>query len=145
MIQGRSLAVDSSRNIYVGGWTQSGNFPTTANALQSVFAGTPNHDRQNAFIAKLGAAGLPNPESTSVQITRAWITGKKLFLAGNGFQANSVVMINGQAQATAYDPSSAGTSLIARRGGKIIQSGQTVILHVQSPDGMSNQYSFTKP
>jgi hypothetical protein len=48
---GSGIAVDSSDNIYVTGWTTSTNFPT-ANAFQST-----NHGSENAFVAKLNNTG----------------------------------------------------------------------------------------
>jgi hypothetical protein len=48
---GQGIAVDSSGNAYVTGFTTSSNFPT-ANALQGALAGS-----QNAFVSKLNASG----------------------------------------------------------------------------------------
>jgi Beta-propeller repeat len=47
----RGIAVDSSGNAYVAGFTSSGDFPTV-NAYQSMLQGT-----QNAYLAKLGSTG----------------------------------------------------------------------------------------
>ena len=49
---GQGIAVDSSGNAYVTGYTQSTNFPTTSGATQTTYAG--NYD---AFVAKLSADG----------------------------------------------------------------------------------------
>jgi hypothetical protein len=49
--QGRGIAVDSSGNAYVTGFTESTDFPT-ANPLQAT-----NHGNYDAFVAKLNAAG----------------------------------------------------------------------------------------
>src|SRR5262249_55759960 len=49
--QGLAVAVDGAGDTYVTGSTQSSNFPTL-NPFQSTLAGT-----QNAFVAKLNAAG----------------------------------------------------------------------------------------
>jgi hypothetical protein len=46
-----TIAVDSSANAYIAGWTSSANFPI-ANALQAVLAGP-----RDAFVTKLDAAG----------------------------------------------------------------------------------------
>jgi len=48
----RALAVDGTGQVYVAGWTQSANFPTTAGA----FAQT-NHGVLNAFVTQLSADG----------------------------------------------------------------------------------------
>ena len=52
--QGKGIAVDTSGNAYVTGFTSSTNFPTTAGAFQT--AGF-----ENAFVAKFG--GFPAPPS----------------------------------------------------------------------------------
>lgn len=48
----RSIAIDAAGNAFVGGYTESANFPTTAGVFQSVIAGT-----SNCFVAKLNPAG----------------------------------------------------------------------------------------
>jgi Beta-propeller repeat len=49
---GNGIAVDSTGNVYVTGYTQSTNFPTTINAFQTVLRGT-----RDAFITKLKPVG----------------------------------------------------------------------------------------
>ncbi|HVX64026.1 MAG TPA: SBBP repeat-containing protein, partial [Pirellulales bacterium] len=49
---GYGVAVDSSGNAYVTGYTNSTNFPTTAGAYQTAYAGN-----EDAFVTKLNAAG----------------------------------------------------------------------------------------
>ena len=50
--EGWGIAVDSSGNAYVTGWTYSTDFPTTADAYQSTFNGWTD-----AFVVKLSASG----------------------------------------------------------------------------------------
>src|SRR5207253_8245635 len=50
--EGNSIAVDPAGNAYVGGLTQSFDFPTTAGAFQTRAVGDTN-----AFVAKLDSAG----------------------------------------------------------------------------------------
>jgi uncharacterized protein (TIGR03437 family) len=50
--QARALAVDSSDNAYVAGYTSSANFPVTTGALRTVNAGAPD-----AFVTKLNSTG----------------------------------------------------------------------------------------
>ena len=54
-----SIALDSSANIYVAGWTLSTNFPVV-NGYQSVNAGT-----YGAFAAKIGSGASASPPSVS--------------------------------------------------------------------------------
>ncbi|MEN3334194.1 MAG: hypothetical protein V7641_3559 [Blastocatellia bacterium] len=49
-----AIALDSSGNAYVTGYTASMNYPTTAGAYQTVFGATYSND---AFVTKLNAAG----------------------------------------------------------------------------------------
>ncbi len=46
------IALDNSEDVYVAGATQSSNFPTASNVLQ-----TTNHGASDAFVAKLNPAG----------------------------------------------------------------------------------------
>src|SRR5208337_3203161 len=45
---GDSIGVDSSGNVYVGGWTESANFPTTPGSVQPLFGGA-----RDLFMAKI--------------------------------------------------------------------------------------------
>jgi len=49
---GDGIALDSSGNAYVTGWTESTNFPTTAGAFQTTLAGS-----SNAFVTTLNPGG----------------------------------------------------------------------------------------
>jgi hypothetical protein len=51
--EGYGIAVDSSGNAYVTGWTASANFPVTTGALQTTFGG--GYD--DAFVTKLNSTG----------------------------------------------------------------------------------------
>jgi hypothetical protein len=55
---GNAIAVDGSDNAYVTGFTNSANFPTTANALQTNYSdqGT-NSEEHDAFVTKLNPSG----------------------------------------------------------------------------------------
>jgi uncharacterized protein (TIGR03437 family) len=58
---GSTIALDASDNVYVGGFTLSGNFPTTAGAYQRQFGGADPNDLYfqtgDGFIAKLKPDG----------------------------------------------------------------------------------------
>jgi uncharacterized delta-60 repeat protein len=81
------------------------------------------------------------------QITGAEVIGKKLYVYGNGFDFDADVLMNGAVQKkTTNDAAGPSTMLIAKKTGKKIDRGETVILQVRNPDGtMSNEYSFTRP
>ncbi len=49
--EGKAIAVESSRDVYVAGWTQSSNFPTV-NPIQAQFQGIAD-----AFVSELSAGG----------------------------------------------------------------------------------------
>src|SRR5207302_6803111 len=57
----RGLALDQAGNMYVTGWTQSDDFPTTAGAFQPRMNLSPTLDRAfygfDAFVLKLSSAG----------------------------------------------------------------------------------------
>jgi uncharacterized repeat protein (TIGR01451 family) len=88
---GNSIAVDSAGNAYVTGLTGSGNFPTTAGALQSSKSGSID-----AFATKLNAAGNAIAYST--------------FLGGNNFDqgfgigvdASGNAYVTGRADSTTF-------------------------------------------
>ncbi len=54
--QGRDLALDTSGNASVTGWTSSSNFPTTPGAYDPIFNGGP-YGNGDAFVAKLNPDG----------------------------------------------------------------------------------------
>jgi hypothetical protein len=60
---GSGVAVDSSGNLYLTGWTYSTDFPTTAGALQTTCGGgNGNCQYGDAFVAKIA---LPNQSTTT--------------------------------------------------------------------------------
>ncbi|MEW6126085.1 MAG: alpha/beta hydrolase [Acidobacteriota bacterium] len=81
----------------------------------------------------------------TLKITSAEAGKKKLFVHGEGFANGAVILLNGEAQATINDGQNPSTILIAKKGGKKIAVGQTVMLQVQNPDGSkSNELLFTR-
>jgi hypothetical protein len=85
--EGRGIALDSSGNAYVTGWTTSNDFPT-ANAAQSAY-----QEGQDAFVAKLDGTGATLAYST--------------YLGGTGADQGSSIAVDssGQAYVTGYTTS----------------------------------------
>ncbi|HJQ70429.1 MAG TPA: alpha/beta hydrolase [Blastocatellia bacterium] len=76
------------------------------------------------------------------KITRAEVRGKKLLVFGEGFSAGAVILVDGRREKTKVD----GQSLIGKKAGKNIASGQAVTLRVENPGGvLSEEFLFTRP
>jgi len=88
----------------------------------------------------------PAPTSPPV-ITGASVSGKKLFVAGASFGSDATLFMNGEKQKkTRNDDSNPTTLLVAKKSGKLILEGQTVMLQVENSDGkLSNEFLFTRP
>ena len=83
---------------------------------------------------------------TQPMIIGASISGKKLLITGQRFNEGAKLLLNGEKQKTANDEQNPTTSLIAKKAGRFIAPGETVILQVQNSDGtLSNQFSFMRP
>jgi acetyl esterase/lipase len=80
------------------------------------------------------------------KITGAQVSGKKLFVYGAGFDNGAKIFLNGEKQKTANDELAPITTLIAKKAGKKIAAGQTVMLQVKNADGkISPEFTFTQP
>lgn len=79
-------------------------------------------------------------------ITSVQISGKKLFVSGERFDNGAQIYLNGERQKTANDEVAPTTKLIAKKAGKKIASGQTVMLQVKNSDGKtSTEFRYTRP
>jgi WD40 repeat protein len=129
---------------YMGGWSLSGSLITprvghTATLLPSgkvLFVGgngTGNPD----------GAELYDPDAPAVppRIIGASVSGKKLFVFGENFDPGAVILLNGEEQKTRGDDLSPGTTLIGRKTGKKINSGDK--LQIRNPNGtLSQEFIF---
>ncbi len=75
------------------------------------------------------------------------IRGKSLLVMGENFGLGADLLMDGVRQKkTSNDEDNPNTLIVARKGGKAIEPGQTVRLQVRNPDGtLSNEFSFTRP
>jgi len=79
----------------------------------------------------------------SPKITDAAKSGKRLLISGQRFEDGASLFINGEMQnKVSNDPQAPSTSIVARKAGKRIRSGD--ILLVKNPDGLSSN-EFTYP
>jgi N-acetylneuraminic acid mutarotase len=80
------------------------------------------------------------------QITGASVSGKKLFVQGQGFDDGADILVNDEKQKTANDNQSPNTLLVGKKAGKKIARGGTVRLKVRNSDGTeSAEFSYTRP
>ena len=86
--QGNGIAVDSSGNAYVTGYTNSTNFPVTPGAFQATFGGF-----DDVFVTKVNATGTALLYST--------------YLGGTGFEQGNGIAVDssGNAYVTGYTES----------------------------------------
>ena len=80
-------------------------------------------------------------------IDSATVKGKNLFVMGGNFGLGADLLMDGAKQRkTSNDDATPGTLIVARKAGKNIDPGQTVVLQVRNPDGsLSNEFRFTRP
>jgi len=95
--QGTGIAVDSTGNAYVTGFTASTNFPTTGGAFQTATGG-PSDSPTDAFVTKLNPAGAALVYST--------------YLGGNGIDLGTGIAVDstGNAYVTGFTQPAANQS-----------------------------------
>jgi photosystem II stability/assembly factor-like uncharacterized protein len=87
-------------------------------------------------VLKVKQAGLP------VRISRAVVSGKKLFVTGENFDPGAVLLLNGQERKTINDDANPKSELIGKKTGKKIKPGDK--LRVRNPNGsLSEEFIFT--
>ena len=93
-----ALAVDSAGNAYITGYTNSSNFPVTANAFQKTFAGSGGNQRfrfGDAFVAKLNPGGTSLVYSTYLGGSQDELgLGIAIDAAGNAYVTGTTLSAN---------------------------------------------------
>jgi hypothetical protein len=107
-----------------------------------------NNDGTNSGDQIYTATANVNPPSAGTpEITSAEVKGKKLIVNGVNFDFGATVLLDGRKQKkTANDEGAPSTMLVAKKSGKTIERGATVILEVRNLDGTTSApFSFTRP
>jgi hypothetical protein len=94
------------------------------------------------------ATATVNPPSAGTpEISDASVSGKKLIVTGVNFDIGADIFMNGKKQKkTSNDAAEPSTIIIAKKAGKTIDRGSTVILEIRNLDGtFSTPFSFTRP
>ena len=87
-------------------------------------------------VLKVTQAGVP------VRISRAMVSGKKLFVFGENFDPGAVILLNGGEQITKQPAAGPQATLIGKKAGKLVKTGDK--LQVRNPNGtLSEEFIFT--
>jgi photosystem II stability/assembly factor-like uncharacterized protein len=80
------------------------------------------------------------------RILAAKVSGKKLFVYGQGFDGGAKVELSGESQKTKNDSTNPNTNLISKKAGKKIAPGQSVTLQVRlAGGGLTPAFTYTRP
>jgi hypothetical protein len=130
-----------------------GEFGFVNNHSTGVFAGSPSPGappnwaifNQDQTAVQVGASFSVTAFNPPV-IQNVSFSGKKMFITGLNFDTSATVMINGQTTPTAQDPDDPTTSLICKKGGKLIQPGDTVTLQILDGNTvLSTEFPYQRP
>lgn len=154
------VAVDASGNSYVGGWTDSTDFPTTAGAYQTGCTGACSGG-SDAFVAKLSPAGNSLVYSTyvgggSIDQANALAvdTAGNVFITGftdsfdfptlNAFQDSCGIGCDGTGDAFVTQLNSSGTALVysSYLGGSGDEFGQAIAVD-SADEAFVTGYTFS--
>ena len=82
-------------------------------------------------------------DEPSPRIFNARLSGKKLIVTGENFQAGAVIVVNGIAQKTKNDSENPSTMLIAKKAGKKMGKGEISTITIQGLEGApSDEFNF---
>ena len=117
--------------------------PVTLYAAGNQGNGNGNNSGDEIYTASVTI----NPPSQGVPtIDSAAVSGKKLIVTGSKFDIGASLLLDGKKQKkTVNDDANPSTMLIAKKAGKTIEHGATVMLQVVNVDGSrSESFSFTR-
>lgn len=88
----------------------------------------------------------PPPPPKQPRITEIAVSGKKLIVTGEDFDDGADIYLNDEKQKTKNDSDNLTTKLIAKKAGKKIEPGQTVMIKVKNSSGLESVVEmFTRP
>src|SRR5215813_13350360 len=114
-------------------------------------AGNQANNNGNATGDQIYVTSVSVPLASAITgapvITEAAVMNKQLLVTGDNFAFEAQLLMDGAKQKKTFnDEVNPKTLLVARKSGKFIAPGQTVVLQVKNPDGTaSNEFSFTRP
>jgi protocatechuate 3,4-dioxygenase beta subunit len=109
---------------------------------------TPTASGQGyAATLDISLEGITVTPSTPPQVLDAVVSGKQLIVIGESFDSGAVLFMDGVKQKKTFPDDTNPTSmLVARKSGKKITPGQTVMLQVRNSDSqVSNEFLFSRP
>ena len=143
IFQGQRLLANWTFN-WVAPATDVGPVTFYAAGNQANNDGTESGDQiySSSITARVAGATTGRPA-----ILGAAIAGKKLLVMGENFGSGADLLMDGNRQKKTFnDEDNPNTLIVARKTGKNIEPGQTVVLQIRNPDGtLSNEFSFTRP
>lgn len=141
--QGQTLLASWTFN-WVAPATDVGSVTFYAAGNQANNSGTETGDQIYTTSITASAAEMPTGPP---EIFEAAVRGKKLFVSGENFGLGADLLMDGaRLKKTSNDEDNPSTLMVAKKAGKSIEPGQTVMLQVKNPDGtLSNEFSFTRP
>jgi hypothetical protein len=138
-------------------WTATSHAPwlTITSAVDGSGDGVVTYDvaANPSNVARQGSITIASATLSVVQagngplILGAAVDGRKLLVTGVNFDQKAKLFMDGVKQKkVSGDPGNLGTVIVAKKSGKKIAPGQTVMLQVKNQDGlMSPGFPFTRP
>lgn len=114
--------------------------------LTFTVAANPTASARSGHIT-VGDQSVTVMQESGPGITGATVQGKQLIVTGVNFADGAALLMDGVKQKKTFnEPAGSTTTLVARKAGKTIARGQTVVLQVRNPDGkLSQEFRYTKP